>query len=261
MISTGPINAQNLTWECEQGLIDDSYSDRGGSNFECSLPEHYTPDAFSSTLTLRINFHFIYKSELDPQNFMPDNDGGAFPSELFDYQGQLQPMTGHLWAQLITEKVNWFLENPESSNQPPGNNIPTLPTKIRVVKTGAYFHEHSTLYSTTDVGQLESNFSIDSENSIQCFYTNPASGWGGQAEEIGGSAANTLIMKKDWNGNYFSVEDEMANGNVSYQNAVNWRVHIGARMLLHEILHCFFWSTLNAMVFLQHVPIPLHTPK
>lgn len=234
--------AQSEEWHCE--TLEDTLSNvlGGGQPAVCLLAENYVPDEYTSELTVRINFHFILKSFTDPQNFTQTGDGGIYSDSLYYYQGDSILITGPIYAQLVTDEMNRLLRSPIAPNQPPGNSLGITETKLQFYLAGTYFHEDSVLYRgcNNSLEVLDIAFAEEPNSTINCYHTNPLDtdvldgcGEGGVAE-IG---SNRLLIKKAWRSNYaVHLASDMSAG-LTFQEALTWRVHRAAILLLHELGH------------------------
>ncbi len=98
----------------------------------------YIPDEYTSTKNVKVNFHFMMKSD-SLYNFTPFDDGNGNCS-----------FTAYDYSDILINNANSMLAQNQAMNLPLGNNTPALPTKIRLKLESVYFHYDSNSYTFFD---------------------------------------------------------------------------------------------------------------
>lgn len=176
----------------------------------------YIPDAFTPIKTIKINFHFMLKSD-STLNFRPYDDGlGDCSFTAYDYSNE------------IIRLMNLRLSVNEHMHLPQNNNTEVLPRQYRVNLKGVYFHydDNAYTFSSSSPGYLSeteiNQYSINAGSEVNVFFVyedDPNGNDGGNANMIG----NRYIRKKQ------SWQKYVQYGNVGF-----WA---DAFLLAHELGH------------------------
>ena len=149
----------------------------------------YIPDAFTPIKTIKMNFHFMLKSD-STLNFRPYDDGlGDSSFTAYDYSNE------------IISLMNLRLSVNEHMHLPQNNNTNVLSRQYRVCLKGVYFHydDNAYTFSSLSPGYLSESeiqqFSVNPESEVNVFFVyedDPNSNGGGNANMDG----NRYIRKK-----------------------------------------------------------------
>lgn len=177
-----------ITWNCHSHMSCNIVGDPAPfvRNEETNK---YKPDEYTPIKYIKLNFHFMMKSD-STLNFRPFDDGlGNCSFTAYDYSNE------------IIRLMNLRLSYNEPMHLPQGNNTQVLPRKYRVVLKGVYFHydDNAYTFSNTSPGYLSSfeinNFSVNADNEVNVFFVyedNPNGNDGGNAN----MTENRYIRKK-----------------------------------------------------------------
>jgi len=107
---------------------------------EGQIPDalEYIPDSNTPIKYIRVNIHFMLRSQGDPDypgNFTKTGDGFGNT----DY-------TGYDYAEDLINTANVRLSSNVQMRMPPGNNTQVLERKYRYVLNGVFFHEDNNYY-------------------------------------------------------------------------------------------------------------------
>lgn len=153
------------------------------------LPEkdillHYIPTDTTSMKYVKVNFHFMMKSD-STLNFRPYDDGlGNCSFNAYDY------------SKMLITYINLRLAINQHMNLPPGNNTPVLARYYRLVLKGVYFHYDDNAYAYGSLSSSEiAYYSINPSSEINIFFVydpNPNYSGGGTAHQSG----DRYVIKK-----------------------------------------------------------------
>lgn len=136
---------------------------RDGSLSEDTI-KAYIPDEFTVMKYVKVNFHFMMKSD-STLNFRPTDDGlGNCSFTAYDYSRKL------------LDYVNQRLGGNQQMHLPPGNSTAVLDRKYRLVLKDIYFHydDNAYTYRSNSPGWLSSTeiayYSINSTTEINIFF-------------------------------------------------------------------------------------------
>lgn len=178
--------------------------------------DKYIPDEYTSTKYIKLNFHFMLKSD-STLNFRPFDDGlgnGSFTA--YDYSDE------------IIRIMNRRLSSNVPMHLPQGNNTQVLPRKYQVALKGVYFHYDDNAYTfdNTSSGYLSYSeiqyYSVNAGEEVNVFFVYediPDKKDGGDAN-MGGN--RYIRKKKSW-------QKYVEHGNVGF-----WA---DAFVLAHELGH------------------------
>ena len=124
----------------------------------------YIPDEFTTIKYVKVNFHFMMKSD-STLNFRPFDDGlGNCSFTAYDYSNQ------------IVSYVNQRLSGNEQMHLPPGNATQVLERKYRIILKDVYFHydDDAYTYNSSSSGHLSCSeinyYSAYPEREIHVFF-------------------------------------------------------------------------------------------
>jgi hypothetical protein len=114
---------------------------------------------------VRVNIHFVNRDD-GTGNFNQNDDGNGNST-----------MNGYKRAELLINRANDFLANNQHMWRPSGNNTAVIPTRIRYLLTGVYFHNSSNLTKSyvgscsPDISDLHNAFGVNTGSEINYYYT------------------------------------------------------------------------------------------
>ncbi len=114
----------------------------------------YIPDDLTSNVTIKVNFHFMQHSAIDPRNFTATDDGAGDVS-----------MNAYTYSAGMLQQVNASWASNAAMNLPVGNSTPVLNKKIQFVLKGVYFHIDPVGYKS-----LNGNLAVNPESEINVFF-------------------------------------------------------------------------------------------
>lgn len=180
----------------------------------------YIPDEYTTTKYIKVNFHFMLKSD-STLCFRPYDDGLGNTS-----------FTAYDYSNTIVNNVNLGLTYNEQMHLPQGNSTPCLDRRYRIVLQNIYFHYDDNAYScySQSPGYMDYSelnyYSINPSTEINVFFL-----------------YNDNI---DNNGNYISGGEAPLSGNRWVRMKASWQQYrdYGSQVfwatsctLLHEIGH------------------------
>ncbi|MDF2456955.1 MAG: hypothetical protein K0R51_2948 [Cytophagaceae bacterium] len=141
----------------------------------------------SQTMYLKVNFHFMLKS-----------DGTGNFTEYDDGMGNTN-YNGYMYAQDLVNSANGNLQNNQQTRLPIGNTVPIPTMNVRYVIGGIYFHRDDTHYTYDWYGNANSAYGIDKTTEINAYFSylnSPIGGaLGGVAGGINPSNSNDRWVK------------------------------------------------------------------
>lgn len=96
---------------------------------------HYIPDEYTTMKYVKVNFHFMMKSD-STLNFRQYDDGNGNGS-----------FTAYDYSELLIAYANSMLSQNDQMHLPPGNNTPILQRKYRLRLEDVYFHYDDYAYA------------------------------------------------------------------------------------------------------------------
>jgi len=179
----------------------------------------YIPDEFTAVKTIKVNFHFIMKSQQEPLNFTETDDG------LGD-----QAMNGRYFSDQIIATANGILSNNPQMNLPVGNTTPALNTKFKIALKGVYFHYDDVAYLASNLSLAKSRYDINSTSELNYYWLyddvyctpnscNPTATYGTSAH----------IMASFWRSYMLQFKNSV--------NPISWLYNGTAWTLVHELAH------------------------
>lgn len=136
------------------------------SSPQASFPENYTAICtdLSSIKYIRVNYHFILKDD-GTGNFNENGDGQGNGNQ---YNGFVRSneIIGNANAELAAGTTMWL---------PSGTQNSVVPTRVRYILTGVYFHRDSKLYnksySSSDIWSGHIKYDINADNTVNVYDT------------------------------------------------------------------------------------------
>jgi hypothetical protein len=210
------LKAQYCDTEEVEGI---NWIQNGGGGSDCNLQVDYVPDEYTTILEIKVNFHFIAKSDInDPQSFTAAGDGVSLGSGFSgsDFSAALLTMINEQRLQV----------NPQMT-LPPGNNTPVVPYPFRLKLKGVYYHQSDQYWGACN-GNLDALmmlYGVNEFEEINIFFV--ASECGG-----GGYGPGHILLKGTWEGyrDLVNIQDPDPVGTICWSTS---------RLLLHEIGHSF----------------------
>ncbi|MFM7024405.1 MAG: zinc-dependent metalloprotease [Flavobacteriales bacterium] len=192
-----------------------------GATVDCANRFDYIPNANTPMKVVRVNFHFMLKTDSDPHNFTASSDGAGSSS-----------VNAILYANQVIIDANSRLSTNQKMNLPVGNSTAVLARRYRLSLKGVYFHTNANdyLYNNLNVN----NYSVNATSEINIFFVednavNPNSTWG-----VGSmTMSNPNIKISNLWKNY------MQNYKYSTVNSFSGLCYSSARLLIHELGHNF----------------------
>ncbi len=109
---------------------------------------NYIPDQYTSIKYVKVNFHFMMKSD-STMNFNQFNDGnGNCSFNAYDY------------SEILINYSNVMLSQNKPMNLPYGNNTPVIQRRYRLKLMGVYFHFDDAAYTFYNSSLLSTKKSI-----------------------------------------------------------------------------------------------------
>ena len=100
----------------------------GGDMPRSEITNKYIPDEHTPNLYIKVNFHFMMKSD-STLNFTPFDDGNGNCS-----------FSAYEYSNILISYANSMLAQNSQMHLPLGNNTPVLQRKYRLWLEGIYFH-------------------------------------------------------------------------------------------------------------------------
>ncbi len=127
------------------------------------ITNKYIPDDFTSMKYVKMNFHFMMKSD-STLNFTPYDDGnGNCEFTAYDY------------SEILINYANSMLSQNGSMNLPPNNSTQVLNRKYRLKLEGIYFHYDDNSYAFYEYPEILdpteiAYFSVNADTEINVFF-------------------------------------------------------------------------------------------
>ena len=146
-----------------------------------------TSTTCSQTVYLKVNFHFMLKS-----------DGTGNFTEYDDGMGNTN-YNGYMYAQDLVNSANGNIQNNIQTRLPIGNTVSIPTINMRYVIGGIYFHRDDAHYTYDWYGGANTAYGIDKTTEINAYFSyldNPSGGaMGGVAGGLNPSSANDRWVK------------------------------------------------------------------
>ena len=131
--------------------------DEGVDMLRSEITNKYIPDEYIPNMYIKVNFHFMMKSD-STLNFTPFDDGnGNCGFSAYEY------------SDILISFANSMLAQNSQMHLPLGNNTPILQRKYRLLLQDIYFHYDDMAYSYQSQESNTYNYSINPENEINVF--------------------------------------------------------------------------------------------
>ena len=168
------------------------------------------------TKWVKVNFHFMLNDN-GTANFNAIDDGSGNTNK-----------NAYAWSDMLIAGVNDVLANnsnmwlPKIPGNPNGNSTPNLPTRIRFLQTGIYFHNSTADMASYSAAYLNSIYGVNTDTEINYYFTRSQSG----GIELGGNGIADNIPGAS----------ALSSGYLSHLTHPDWFVfHVN--LFLHEVGH------------------------
>lgn len=152
--------------------------DESGDNLRSEITNKYIPDEYIPNMYIKVNFHFMMKSD-STLNFTPFDDGNGNCN-----------FSAYEYSDILIFYANTMLAQNRQMHLPLGNNTPVLQRRYRLWLENIYFHydDNAYAFNSGSSGYLSNNeidnYSVNPTEEINVFFVYENNGL------VGGGNAN-----------------------------------------------------------------------
>ncbi len=152
--------------------------DESGEKLRSEITNKYIPDEYIPNMYIKVNFHFMMKSD-STLNFTPFDDGNGNCN-----------FSAYEYSDILIFYANTMLAQNRPMHLPLGNNTPVLQRRYRLWLEGIYCHYDDMAYSFQSYAPNTYNYSVNPESEINVFFVydaNPNGYTGGGNANMSGN--------------------------------------------------------------------------